>query len=86
MKLFSFSTAAFCDDQLVEMAGFSHRSQPFKKRVNWYPFEEWTILVWLYARNRRHAIKQLLKAGRNDVRDLDDGRRCETPKCMGALN
>ncbi len=82
MKLFAFTTAAFCDDALVDMPGFSHRSQPFKTRVNWYPFEEWRVRVWLYAKNRTHAVRQLLKAGRNDVRDLDSGQKCEVPKCL----
>lgn len=88
MKLFSFTTAAFCDDSLVSMPGFSHRSQPFKIRVTWYPFEEWRVRVWLYAPHRRHATKQLLRAGRADVRDLNDGTKCtgaKAPKFVATL-
>ena len=85
LRLFTFKTGAFSDESLVEMPGFSHRSQPFKQHVTWYPFEEWFVTVYLYAQNRSHAVRQLLKVGRNDVRDLDGGRRCETPECMKSL-
>jgi len=85
IRRYTCTTGAFSDDSLVEMPGFSHRSQPFKVRTYHYPFEEWTVRVWLYARNRSHAIRQLLKVGRNDVRDLDGGNRCEVPKCMANL-
>jgi hypothetical protein len=83
MKLFTATTGAFCDDALVEMPGFSHRSQPFNRRVLWYPWEEATIRVWLYAKNRSDATRQLVKiAGRRDIRDLSDGAPCKTPECI----
>lgn len=82
MKLFTCTTGAFSDEALVEMRGFSHRSQPFKVRVSWYPFEQWTVRVYLYARNRSDAVKQLLRAGLSDVRDLDGGARCNVPTCI----
>ena len=88
MKLFSFTTGAFSDDALIDMPGFSHRSQPFKVRVSWYPFEEYKVRVWLYARNRTQAIRQLLKAGRNDVRDLNEGTtvtKDNAPKFIATL-
>jgi hypothetical protein len=74
MKRFQFTCSAFQDDSLVSMPGFSHRSQPFKVRVCWYPFEEWFIKAWVYARNRRHAVKQLERNGIANVRDLDEGK------------
>lgn len=55
------------------MAGFSHRSQPEQVRVTWYPFQEWRVRVYFYARNRRDASKQLRNVC--GVRDLDDGKR-----------
>ena len=84
MKCFSFTTAAFCDEDLVDMPGFSHRSQPFKRTCTWYPFEEWRVRVWLFAKNRSTAGKQLLRVGRNDVRDLDDGVKRPVPECIAA--
>jgi len=86
MKLFSCTTGDLCDEHLVEMPGFSHRSQPFKVRVSWYPFEDYKVRVWFYARNRSHAVKQLVNiAGRKDVRDLDSGSKCAVPDCMKTL-
>lgn len=83
MKLFTFTCAAFNDDALVSMRGFSHRGQPFKERVCWYPFEEWKVRAWLYAANRRDATRQLERAGVVDVRDLDGGRRVvNVPACV----
>jgi hypothetical protein len=82
MKLFSFTCPAFGDDRLVEMRGFSHRSQPFKIQVTWYPFEEWYVKAHLYAKNRREAVRQLTRAGVN-ARDLTDGRTVkEHPLCV----
>ena len=81
-KLFTFTTSAFRDDSLIAMPGFSHRSQPFKTLVTWYPFEEWKVRVYLYARNRSHACRQLLRAGCNDARDLNDGQSATLPNCI----
>ncbi len=79
-KLFSGKCSAFTDDALCEMPGFSHRSQPEKVRVCWYPFEEWFVRFQVFARNRSHAIRQLRHVG--NVRDLDDGTLRECPDCI----
>lgn len=82
-KLFSCTTNAFQDDNLCEMPGFSHRSQPTKQRTYSYPFEEWKVKVWLFARNRSHAVKQLRHCA--EVRDLDGGTSREAPACIAKL-
>ena len=79
MKLFTCTVSAFSDDALVGMPGFSHRGQPEKSRVSWYPFEEWRVRVHLFARHRSHACAQLTRAGAPNVRDLDSGRVAEVP-------
>lgn len=72
MKLFTCVASAFSDEALCSMPGFSHRSQPENVRVSWYPFEEWKVRVYLYAKNRREALKQLRDVA--GVRDLNDGQ------------
>ena len=83
MKLFSFRCPAFQDDTLCIVPGFSHRSQPEITRVLWYPFKEWWVRGWIYARNRSHAVKQLRYVG--NVRDLDGGVKCTVPACIAHL-
>lgn len=81
-KLFTCTASAFTDESLTEMPGFSHRSQPSQARVYWYPFEEWRVKVYLFARNRSHAVKQLRHTAA--VRDLDDGSLHEVLACIAS--
>ncbi len=80
MKLFSGRCSAFSDESLCLMPGFSHRSQPEKVRVCWYPFEEHMVRFWVFARNRSHALKQLRHVA--NVRDLDSGIPSNAPESI----
>lgn len=72
MKLFSFTCDWPSDESLCEMQGFSHRGQPYKERVFYYPFEQWKVRAYLRAKHRRDATKQLRFVP--NVRDLDGGK------------
>ena len=84
MKLFTFRCSAFADETLVELPGFSHRSQPEKVRTSWYPFEEWTVKAYLFAKNRTMAAKFAARV--SGCRDLDGGRVAVVPDCIAHTN
>ena len=75
LKMFHCTASAFQDENLIDMPGFSHRSQPKKRKSYSYPFEEYFTDVWIYAKNRSHAVKQLRIVA--NVRDLDSGSRAK---------
>ena len=79
MKTFSATILTNCPEFALENAvalpGWSHAdgSGWQKIRVGWYPFEEWSRKIYLRAKHRTDAAKQLDRAGLH-TRDLDGGR------------
>ncbi len=83
LKLFSFTCTHFQDDELCSIPGFSHRSQPEKVRTYSYPFEEYRVRVWLYARHRTHAVKLCRHIA--NISSLDGGSKLAVPDCISKL-
>jgi rhodanese-related sulfurtransferase len=71
-KLFEATAREGQDNQLVQMPGFSHRSEPKDGRIKFY----------FYAEHRRHAAQQIVIAGIAEVRDLDGGIATNIPDCI----
>ena len=80
IKLFECTVAAFGNDEAcVSMPGFASYNPPEMR------FGEMRRIVYLYARNRTHAAKQLATAGLGSVRDLVLRGNYDCPECMKAL-
>lgn len=71
-KLFTATIQDTSLEKAIDLPGWSHASQPFRKRVLWYPWEADFRTIYFRAKNRREACKQLDHLNLL-VRDLSEG-------------